>query len=740
MYTERLTAMQKKESKNFFSFFLRLLLPYLLVFILPIVSLGALIVYLNFHYTYDVERQRDLKEMENLAQVLSVHMDELDAIAYSISSNNKYNPETLLSHPYNVFYAASELSVYPKTNKMLNMIALYYCDEDILYTNAGYFRYDTYVDCFLKSAQSREDFRAALHSDRPCFVTDSSRGILHYIVPMRKAGKITGYSLFQVNRSVLDEVFTLTQSTSKVVTFITDNKGDLLIRKNYTDSAKSFDDSMLCDVSLQKEENIGQSLSAFFYDSPKLNWHFTIIVDKSNVLYQTSPWNRTVLSFYFILIICGLGVALLITFRQFRSMRKILERIEQSRINSIDDMAEAVITESNSILRQLDHQEPFVRAQMTLMLLDGSVGAEEALEISHEFQVLNGYHMFSALCLILDSKVDFTVISSIYTEIATFRFDNGLANACILPRNHAFAILVAFEVLQNPNIETAVDTLCRIIRKHTDAPFWIGAGNPRTNVADVCYSYGEAVMASEYCFMQSEKKYVPYSELSFDNHTLSLISQDELINLSMCLKRGDQKAASDALDALFCEIESQKTSPVMVRSMISEIICNIIRTAIDLDMYRMEFAELFMYQSLDDVKDRLKSAVVDICATVDQNNKKVDSAIAQAIMEAIRQRISQYDLSMECIANDLNVSVSYLGRILKKETGRTFVENVTDLRMQEAKKLLSSSDLSVAEITEKVGYTDASSFIRVFKRVEGVTPGAYRKASKLGNKADPSEP
>lgn len=49
------------------------------------------------------------------------------------------------------------------------------------------------------------------------------------------------------------------------------------------------------------------------------------------------------------------------------------------------------------------------------------------------------------------------------------------------------------------------------------------------------------------------------------------------------------------------------------------------------------------------------------------------------------------------------------------------------IRMEKAKKLLVSTDLGVAEISEKVGYTDYRVFTKSFKKTEGVTPSQYRK-------------
>ena len=81
---------------------------------------------------------------------------------------------------------------------------------------------------------------------------------------------------------------------------------------------------------------------------------------------------------------------------------------------------------------------------------------------------------------------------------------------------------------------------------------------------------------------------------------------------------------------------------------------------------------------------------------------------------------------MEMVANQFNISASYLGRIVREETGNTFNQYITALRLEEAKRLLRDTDEKVKDIVSKVGYVDVANFIRKFKTIENVTPNQYR--------------
>jgi AraC-like DNA-binding protein len=89
-------------------------------------------------------------------------------------------------------------------------------------------------------------------------------------------------------------------------------------------------------------------------------------------------------------------------------------------------------------------------------------------------------------------------------------------------------------------------------------------------------------------------------------------------------------------------------------------------------------------------------------------------------------RYTDYQFSLQGMADDLHLSVSSIGRMHKQFTGSTVMEFVNELRIAKAKELLQDTNLPVKEIVERIGYKDVSSFIRKFKQQFGITPIDYR--------------
>lgn len=83
--------------------------------------------------------------------------------------------------------------------------------------------------------------------------------------------------------------------------------------------------------------------------------------------------------------------------------------------------------------------------------------------------------------------------------------------------------------------------------------------------------------------------------------------------------------------------------------------------------------------------------------------------------------------SLEAIAGELYVNGSYLARVFKTCTGKTLLSYHNEVRCSHAQELLMCPELSIAYISEKVGFASVSHFTRIFKKVTGATPSEYRR-------------
>ena len=88
------------------------------------------------------------------------------------------------------------------------------------------------------------------------------------------------------------------------------------------------------------------------------------------------------------------------------------------------------------------------------------------------------------------------------------------------------------------------------------------------------------------------------------------------------------------------------------------------------------------------------------------------------------------DISLNSVAEYVNMNPSYFSSVFRKEKGITFVEYLTRVRLERAKELLRCSSLKISEIAYKVGYNDPQYFSHLFKKYNQCSPKDYRQQNK----------
>jgi AraC-like DNA-binding protein len=137
--------------------------------------------------------------------------------------------------------------------------------------------------------------------------------------------------------------------------------------------------------------------------------------------------------------------------------------------------------------------------------------------------------------------------------------------------------------------------------------------------------------------------------------------------------------------------------------------------------------ELDMCSGMDEIEKTLEK----IFGTLDRHYNTAPSdytGTTGKVIHLINKKYMEPDLSVEMICDCLGKSRSYLSRMFKENTGMNLLDYLHTTRLNEAKKLLNETDLGISEIAAKVGYYSGWTLARVFKRYEGITPTAYRKA------------
>lgn len=144
----------------------------------------------------------------------------------------------------------------------------------------------------------------------------------------------------------------------------------------------------------------------------------------------------------------------------------------------------------------------------------------------------------------------------------------------------------------------------------------------------------------------------------------------------------------------------------------------------------MDLDELVEISSLAELRERLSTLILDCLETDTDMDINAKNKIKLAI-KYINKHYNE-DIAINDLAERFTMSPNYFSSIFKKETGKTTIQFIKDIRMNKAKEYLVESERSVVDIAKEVGYEDSQYFFKIFKKATGQTPLQYRRAcSKL---------
>lgn len=156
------------------------------------------------------------------------------------------------------------------------------------------------------------------------------------------------------------------------------------------------------------------------------------------------------------------------------------------------------------------------------------------------------------------------------------------------------------------------------------------------------------------------------------------------------------------------------------------------------------------YQAIEKVLKKIEkkqrhSEMVKVLNKIDENynseaNKQADRNIinnlhVNKIIEIINKDYAK-ELTIYNIAETLEISESYLSRIFKKETSKTFIEYLNNFRIQKAVEMLEHPDYKVYQIANSVGFNDVKYFNTVFRKIVGYKPTEFRAVILQRKKKD----
>jgi two-component system response regulator YesN len=145
------------------------------------------------------------------------------------------------------------------------------------------------------------------------------------------------------------------------------------------------------------------------------------------------------------------------------------------------------------------------------------------------------------------------------------------------------------------------------------------------------------------------------------------------------------------------------------------------------DMYDV----LNQYEQLGHLQQYTTEALEHIIERIrEKRNVREKNEVVDRVLLYIQQHFKRNDMSLNLLASEFHLSVSHLSKLFKEQMECNFIDYLMDVRMSKAREQLVETDDMIRTIAEQVGYSNVNSFVRIFKKMTGLTPTEYRAKHK----------
>ena len=135
--------------------------------------------------------------------------------------------------------------------------------------------------------------------------------------------------------------------------------------------------------------------------------------------------------------------------------------------------------------------------------------------------------------------------------------------------------------------------------------------------------------------------------------------------------------------------------------------------------------ELFAMQDMKALHESLQKSFLALTNIPNGDSNLQPNQIVRNAIQIVKSRF-QEDITLDNVAEELNVSPFYLSKLFRKHTGTNFTDYLTQTRVKRSQKLLEAGQLSVKEVAYAVGFNSQSYFSKVFKKYTGTVPSDYK--------------
>ncbi|RIU94851.1 helix-turn-helix domain-containing protein [Oceanobacillus picturae] len=734
-------------------------ISYLIIFLIPYITISTIFYQVSVQNLRDEIVNSNIDKIEQVIDITDSRMKELKNIATRVSLDHRLTPY-MLEQPYNSKQAIEELTSYKVSSSIVDELYLYYHGEEQIYSPRGTSSINTFIENTYQFKDEEEiKLRTLMEAvTKPVIYpveTISSKKdpqqIIAYLYPIPINSSVNyGTVTFFVKDLTFKKLIEKVLGDFKGNMYIFNEKKELLTSSN---KGEKLDIDYLNQFDLDKTGVINKKINNEDYSlvtihSEYSDWTYMTAMPTNQFYERMNTLKSSIVLILILIAAIGVIATIFMAIRQYQPIKNISQSIKVKKLehtiktkkkDELDRIRETIDTmyeNSREMDKKIKVQQPLIRDQILSILLKGNVvNHEEMKELLADLELtFKGNHFF-VVVVSFDNRI---------TEHEMFKQKEKLLNKLMkvsseycqgfgveLVHDNGIALIVSTDgegIQLEAQQRGFIDELSGLLADNLPSLPSVGVGNIYTGTDWINRSYIEANAALEYVLLHN-RNIIYFGNVSKCNGDDKWYPSDAQAKFSQSLKQGDKIVAEETLKIIMQHVKEQGTSIYMLRAMCFDLINVVLKNMRELDLsYKTEDVKaLVEFSSLSDLEYKINFMIASICEVVEVRKESHNSVLRDDILSFIEENYKEHTLSLEATAEYFHISTAYLSRFIKEQTGDTFTQYLWRLRKEEFKRQLIETDNTIKEIVLNIGYVDVANFTRKFKKVEGITPGQFRK-------------
>ena len=280
-----------------------------------------------------------------------------------------------------------------------------------------------------------------------------------------------------------------------------------------------------------------------------------------------------------------------------------------------------------------------------------------------------------------------------------------------------------------------MDKICKIAHKSLNANVCAGIGRTYGNAESIHTSFLEAKDAFHYRIFVGENQAICITDVEPACSVEDYVSEKQIRHIMRQVKVGTKESLEKEIRGFIDKMKKSDINLSRLQIFYAEFVVELLRLSRGHGISIAEAGlgnintneEIAGFSSMDDFADRLTELTGILWEKISNGRLDTTKKMAEDAKQYISDHYSESTLSVDEICSHLGVGTSYFSSVFKKETGVSFVTYLTEVRMNEAQRLLDTTDEKSYIIAGMVGYEEPNYFSYVFKKHFGISPSRYRK-------------